>query len=231
MHSILSNKKVIFFDVGYTIDYPASGDWVFTNKFYELAGERLKRCAPELVLQAKTAGMRYLENNHFIRDEKEETDRFCRYYRIISEQLQLELTEEDILNAAMDRTFNMDNYVIYPDAKEVLEALSKSFRLGIISDTWPSIGHQLETLDVLQYFSFATYSFSLGVFKPDPKMYLDALRKCGCDAEDTVFIDDSPVNLAGAEAFGISPVLIAANPASDVETRYVKIHSLSELIS
>ena len=143
----------------------------------------------------------------------------------------MNLTDDEIYQIAWDRTYNMESYKPYPDAVKVLETLSKTHKLGIISDTWPSIGHQLETLDVLQYFSFATYSFSLGVFKPDPKMYLDALRKCGCDAEDTVFIDDSPVNLAGAEAFGITPVLIAANPASDVETRYVKIHSLSELIS
>ncbi len=26
MHDLLSDKSVIFFDVGYTIDYPASGD-------------------------------------------------------------------------------------------------------------------------------------------------------------------------------------------------------------
>lgn len=61
-------------------------------------------------------------------------------------------------------------------------------------------------------------------------MYLDALKKCGCSAEETVFIDDSLVNLAGAESFGITPILIAANPASDVETHYLKIHSLAELI-
>ena len=109
MHKILSDKKVIFFDVGYTIDYPASGDWVFTNKFNELAGERLRHCSPDLIAQAKMAGLCYLENNHFIRDEKEEVDRFCRYYGIISELLQLEMTEEDIMAAARDRTFNMDS--------------------------------------------------------------------------------------------------------------------------
>ena len=28
MNGFLSDKQVIFFDVGYTIDYPASGDWM-----------------------------------------------------------------------------------------------------------------------------------------------------------------------------------------------------------
>ena len=40
---------------------------------------------------------------------------------------------------------------------------------------------------------------------------------------------DLPV-LDGAAALGIFPVLIAANPASDVETSYLKIRDLRELI-
>ena len=37
----LRDKKVIFFDVGYTLDKPASGDWMFTNRFLEEAGAAL----------------------------------------------------------------------------------------------------------------------------------------------------------------------------------------------
>ena len=230
MYNLLSDKSVIFFDVGYTIDYPASGDWVFTNRFYEISADKLNRCTAEQIRDARAAGLDYLEKNHLIRDEEEEANRFYHYYSIVSETLQLNLKEDEILAIARDRTYNMDNYVIYPDARKVIQTLSKTHRLGIISDTWPSIVNQLRTLDVLQFFSFATYSFSLGVFKPDRRMYLDALEKCGHDAKDTVFIDDSPQNLEGAAELGITPILIAANPASDVQTPYMKIRSLSELI-
>ena len=68
------------------------------------------------------------------------------------------------------------------------------------------------------------------MFKPDRRVYLDALSKCGVPAEETVFIDDAVRNLDGAAALGITPVLIAANPASDVETSYAKIRDLRELI-
>ncbi len=230
MHELLSDKKVIFFDVGYTIDYPASGDWLFTKRFCEICADRWKRYTEDQIREAKEAGMAYLGKNHLVRDEEEEVVQFIRFYRIVSEVLQLRLTEDEIREAAMDRTYNMDNYVIYPDARNVIQTLSKTHKLGIISDTWPSIERQLRAIDVRQFFSFATYSFSLGVFKPDRRMFEDALQKCGHDAKETVFIDDSPQNLAGAEAFGITPVLIAANPASDVETPYRKIHSLSELL-
>ena len=230
MHELLSDKKVIFFDVGYTIDRPASGDWLLTKRFCELAGERLRRCTPAEVDAAQAAGAEYLGKNHLIRDVEEEVEQFLRYYRIVSDALGLGLTGDEIAEAAMDRTYNMDNYVIYPDARRVIETLSRTHRLGIISDTWPSIENQLRALDVRQFFSFATYSFALGVFKPDRRMYLDALEKSGCPAEETVFIDDSPRNLAGAAALGITPILIAADPASDAETPYARIRALSELL-
>ena len=230
MNRILAGKKVVFFDVGYTIDYPASGDWMFTRKFNEVACERIQNCSEEQIRQARNVGMAYLERNHFIRDEKEEVATLYNYYKIISDELKIGMTSEETEAVAADRAYNMDNYMIYPDAKQVLQSLSGTYRLGIISDTWPSIENQLSKLGVRQFFSFATYSFELGVFKPDRRLYLDALHKCGCDAKETVFVDDSPINLEGAESVGITPILIAANPASDVDTPYLKIHDLSELI-
>ena len=112
----------------------------------------------------------------------------------------------------------------------MLSTLSKTYKLGIISDTWPSIEPQLEHIGVSQYLSFTTFSCFVGVFKPDKRIYLDALNKCGVPAEETVFIDDAVHNLDGASALGITPILIAANPEADVETHYLKIHDLRELI-
>jgi len=57
MLKLLANKKVIFFDVGYTLDRLASGDWMFTGKFLELAGEKLKQRTEADILQARNAGL------------------------------------------------------------------------------------------------------------------------------------------------------------------------------
>ncbi len=230
MLEILKDKKYIFFDVGYTLDYPASGDWMFTKKFYEIIGDRLNKYSSEEIQKAREFGLEYLEKNHLVKNTEEEYHQFIRYYSDISKYLNLSLTEEEVRAMADDRTNNMDNYIVYPDAKEVLEVLSHSYKLGIISDTWPSIERQLRTIGVRDYFSTTTYSCELGKFKPDEALYIDALRKSGCKAEETVFIDDSVRNLEGAAKLGITPILIAANPASDVESPYLKIHTLSELV-
>ena len=226
----LQDKKVIFFDVGYTLDMPASGDWMFTNRFLEEAGSRLKACTGDMISRAREAGLRFLEQNHLVPSVEAECDQFYRYYSIISDELDLGLSEEQRRMIARDRAYNMQNYIPYPGIREVLETLEKTHRLGVISDTWPSIGAQLESLGISKYFSFETYSCFVGVFKPDRLMFLDALEKGGVPAEETVFIDDSPRNLEGAAALGIFPILIAANPASDVETPFLKIRDLRELI-
>ena len=230
MISQLRNKKVIFFDVGYTLDAPASGDWMFVRKFLDLAGNRLKQRSGAEILAAKEAGLRFLEQNHLVTTVEAEIRQFHEYYAIISERLGLGLTEDELEQAARDRACNMENYVPYAGIVEVLETLSRTHRLGIISDTWPSIDRQLEAIGVSRFFSFRTYSCYVGTFKPDRRMYLDALGKCGVPAEETVFIDDAVRNLDGAAALGIMPILIAANPTADVETSWLKIRDLRELI-
>ncbi|MBP5727391.1 MAG: HAD-IA family hydrolase [Clostridia bacterium] len=230
MIRLLKDKKVIFFDVGYTLDRPASGDWMFTKKFLELAGDRLKQRSTAEIDAARAAGLRYLAGDHLVTSVETERRQFFRYYSIVSEQLGLGMTEDALEEAAADRADNMENYIPYPGIKEVLDTLGRTHKLGIISDTWPSIEQQLEYIGVRQYFSFCTYSCFVGTFKPDPRMYLDALDKAGVPAEETVFIDDSVSNLEGAAALGITPILIAANPAADVETSYLKIRDLRELI-
>ena len=226
----LENKTVLFFDIGYTLDMPASGDWMFTNLFLQEAGERLKEYTDAEISSARDAGLHFLTQNHLVTDVDAECAQFRRYYSIISDELGLGLSGEQLERAARDRATNMDNYIPYPGIREVLETLSRTHRLGIISDTWPSVDRQLEHIGVDRYFSFHTYSCELGIFKPDRRMYLDALAKAGVPAEETVFIDDSVINLDGAAELGITPILVAANPASDVETRHLKIRDLRELI-
>ena len=230
MLDILRDKKVIFFDVGYTLDAPASGDWMFTNKFLELAGEKLKQRTETEIQRARDTGLRYLDQDHLILTVEAEIRNFFDYYSIISDQLDLGLSEEERDRIAQDRACNMKNYIPYPGIVEVLSTLSTTYKLGIISDTWPSIETQLEYIGVSQYLSFCTFSCFVGVFKPDKQIYLDALNKCGVPAGETVFIDDAVRNLDGAAALGITPILIATNPEVDVSTDYPKIWDLRELI-
>ena len=67
--------------------------------------------------------MEYLEKNHLVKIIEEEYQQFARFYSDISQYLNLSLTNEEVHIIAYDRTYNMNNYIVYPDAKEVLGAL------------------------------------------------------------------------------------------------------------
>ena len=203
---------------------------MFTNRFLQEAGNRLKACSDHKINRARDVGLHFLANNHLIKSVDAEIEQFYQYYSIISDELNLGLSETQRQEIARDRACNMKNYSPYPGINEVLETLSKTHRLGVISDTWPSIEQQLEYLGIARYFSFRTFSCYVGVFKPDKRMYLDALDKSGVSPDEAVFIDDSVHNLEGAAALGILPILIAANPEADVETSFLKIKDLRELI-
>ncbi|MCU1514395.1 MAG: family phosphatase [Microbacteriaceae bacterium] len=51
-------------------------------------------------------------------------------------------------------------------------------------------------------------SCDLGVRKPDPDAYLLAMKRFGAKPANTFFADDSPANVAGAEAVGITAYLL-----------------------
>jgi len=230
MHEILKDKKVIFFDIGFTLVKPASGDWSITNKLKELSKGKIETKTRKELVDAIKEGGKYLEPIHLCFTQEEQIEQFTEFYRILNRVLNLDLTADEIKEVAIDRSSNINNYVPYDDAKEVLNELRKNYKLGVISDTWPDITKALKEFGLYDYFSFLTYSCHLNAFKPNEKMYKDALSKAKVKPEETVFIDDLLRNVEGAKKCGITPILIAANPASDVDTSYTKIYSLKELL-
>jgi putative hydrolase of the HAD superfamily len=54
-----------------------------------------------------------------------------------------------------------------------------------------------------------------GIMKPDPRIYRLSAARLGVACADVVFLDDQPVNLAGAEAVGMTAVRVdVTNPAA-----------------
>lgn len=206
----LHNIKGIFFDLGGTLLYPPSGSWMFSELAYRhFPKERLLEPGPRA---AMSRASRKLDEHHLLHTVEEEYTQFYGYYKAVSDALpELGLTGDDLRIVTEDKVYNKDdNYRLFGGTISTLKALQGRYELGIISDTWPSIIPLLEHFDILKYFGCATFSFELGTFKPDRRMFQDALSKMGLPPEQTVFIDDSPKNLAGAAALGIVPVLISA---------------------
>ena len=119
---------------------------------------------------------------------------------------------------------------LFDDAAPLLQKLRGRYRLGVISDTWPSIWRMLDYGGLTGYFDSFTFSCFVGACKPDRRIYEDALSKLGLPAEQTIFIDDFERNLDGAAVLGINPVLITYKPGAVPSEKYPNIARLSELV-
>ncbi|MEO6797201.1 MAG: HAD family hydrolase [Candidatus Dormibacter sp.] len=100
-----------------------------------------------------------------------------------------------------------------PDVVSTLEWLRQAgLRLGIVSNAAyrPNLmRRQVSALQLAPYFMALTFSSAVGIRKPDPRIYRDALRQLGVDAAETLFVGDRvKEDVQGPKALGMRAVLL-----------------------
>ena len=99
----------------------------------------------------------------------------------------------------------LQGYQPYPETVEVLEWFqSHGFRMGVISDTSPSLPLTLEAAGIGKYFECAVCSDLVGAQKPDPRIYQAALDELGVTAEESLYVDDYDIEADGARTMGFT---------------------------
>jgi putative hydrolase of the HAD superfamily len=101
----------------------------------------------------------------------------------------------------------LDPQPIHP--LKMFEELSKRYRLVLLSNTDPiHVAHLESTYDFYQYFPKGRriYSCSVGVSKPAPLIYREALRVAKVRAAEAVYIDDIPAYVEAARQLGLSGI-------------------------
>ena len=119
--------------------------------------------------------------------------------------------------------------VVYPEVVTVLDWFAeKGFRMGVVSDTFPSLPLTIEAAGLGKYFSCYVCSDQVGAFKPDPRMYQTALDALGVRAEESLYVDDYDVEADGAREMGFT----AFHICREVEPKEKwDIASLAEMVA
>jgi putative hydrolase of the HAD superfamily len=79
---------------------------------------------------------------------------------------------------------------------------------AIVSNMGDTVHKRMQReLDWLSRFDVLVWSYHVGVAKPDPAIYRYVLEKLGTQPEETLFIDDRPVNVEAANALGMKGVV------------------------
>lgn len=69
----------------------------------------------------------------------------------------------------------------------------------------------------LELMRVVTDSSAIGVRKPDPAIYIHTLAELGVDPHESVFVDDTAVNVETAAALGMHGVLVDPEPTSALD--------------
>jgi putative hydrolase of the HAD superfamily len=133
--------------------------------------------------------------------------------------------------SAMRRTVTQQGLAPVPGALETIAELrARGFRIGLITicsddvvGLWPETAfHGL--------FDAEVFSCSVGLRKPDPRIYLMACEQLGVEPQDAVFVGDGANDeLAGAERVGMTAILFD-RPEYDVDWPGRRISALPELL-
>lgn len=223
--------KGIFFDIGWTMNQPKH-HWMINEIFFQLVDETtIRQLERKLIEDVLTESMLFLNNNHLVKTVEEEYEQFRTFYGMIAVRIpELKLSSKSIDTLAYDKVYNDKNYIFFDDVIPTLEKLKGKYKLGIISDTWPSVARVLKNAGIYDYFDSITFSCNLGVFKPNSLMYEHAINSIGLLPSETVFIDDSVSCLGGAKEYGIQPVMIKRRKEEQPISDYTVITSLSEIV-
>jgi len=127
------------------------------------------------------------------------------FHRRLTRQLRVDIDADDFF-ALWRGVIAVDDDSTRPGGVyDIVRRLRGRYRLAIGSNT--DALHYTRCLELqpsLEDFDEVLLSYELGRCKPDPQFFVLGLRKLGVQADECVFIDDRPDNVAAASSLGIT---------------------------
>ena len=116
---------------------------------------------------------------------------------------------KEVSDEEIDKAWNTQLKSIPSEKLELLLSLKPRYNLYLLSNTnelhwlcgakaFDYKGHKVE-----DYFKQIFLSYRMHLAKPNPQIFVTALREAGLKAGETLFIDDAPANCRAASSVGL----------------------------
>jgi putative hydrolase of the HAD superfamily len=116
--------------------------------------------------------------------------------------------------ASLVRTRYCDprRFTVFPDTRPALDRLAlEGWRHVIVSNHVPELPQIVDALDLGDIIEAVVTSADTGYEKPNPKMFIEAVRRVEAPGEAWMVGDNPTADIAGARAVGI-PAILVRNP-------------------
>ncbi len=129
------------------------------------------------------------------------------YWQKVADGAAFELTPERLVH------FHRHDSLMWSNLNAPMVAWARALqqhgiKTAILSNMGDVIhAHMQREFAWLAGFDHLTWSYELGIAKPDPAIYRHTLDKLGVAPEEALFIDDIPRNIAAARALGMDGIV------------------------
>lgn len=219
------NYKYIILDFGKVLAGPTTGEWYITPKFKEVIDMSLINL-DEL--------KEVFKNNYNIISrrmitEKEEYNEFFEFYSSVLKEIGYPKYNDKLAHQiAYNFAYESDKYTFYKNIEKEIKALSKKYKLIMLTDNWPCIERILDEKKLSKYFDKIYVSSHYGTVKSEGTFFNYPIKEYNIKEKEALFIDDMEENLKAAKEKGLDVILM--DRGFEVKkSKYKIIHDLLEI--
>ena len=142
------------------------------------------------------------------------------------------ISKETILNIADEYLDYLPQFnSLFEGSVEILDYLKPKYKLHIITNGFSEIQHtKLKTSRIYDYFTQIITSESVGVKKPNPKVFRFALKKANAIARESFMVGDNlEADIIGSENVGMQAILFNPDKARSPIRHKNEISHLNEI--
>jgi len=212
--------KAVFLDVGWTLVYPRESLWESLEHTIGNAGARLSSGDAEKMVyklmathrkkavEAFEAGAEYTDSDEKFKALFEAMGGF------VFGQVGLNGDYAELTTLFLERFWEQDNWVIFPEVIEALKRLKDcGCCVGALSNASSALVDFMDRIGLLSHLDFTVVSAIEGTKKPDSRIFQRALEKAGVSPTEAVHVGDMFLeDILGARKAGIRPFLMDRGP-------------------
>jgi putative hydrolase of the HAD superfamily len=222
-------------------------DWFNTLAHYyppreELESQALKELGFDISPKDLSYGMylgdklMYEENARIPirqRSREEQTQLYTRFHRTVLKEANL-TAADDVVLKLLKRMLQLNDsmkFILFDDVSATLKELkARRLKLGLLTNLQSGVNSMCRVLGIADYLDFTVTSAEAGADKPQPPIFLKALKLAHVNAAEAIHVGDQYQNdVLGARGVGISPILLDRADYYTEITDCPRIRSLSEV--
>ncbi|SHM78390.1 YjjG family noncanonical pyrimidine nucleotidase [Polaribacter sp. KT 15] len=218
----------VFFDLDHTLwDFDKNSGLTF-EKIFKLNNVNIK--IDDFLIIYMPVNLEYWR---LYRDEKV-TKEALRYNRLKKsfDKLNFEISDALIDKLAIDYIDNLSSFNhLFEGTFEILDYLKSKYQLHIITNGFDEVQmKKMKSSKIIDYFDAIVTSDSVGVKKPNPKVFNFALKKANATAENSVMIGDSlEADINGALNVGFKAIHCVFNDETATDKNVTSVANLLEI--